>query len=113
MDLAIVQSGGAEGLAMVRRVLLEVVSDDCAPVYTQQPTCSEVVAAMAALGFAPLTPLPCTPALSRGPRANHRCELEYVFVNARLGVTAADGPEWARELYFEHHRESSRPCVAR
>lgn len=98
MDLEIVASGGAM-LRNVRRVLLEVISDDCRPVYESQPRCSEVVSRMATLGFVPLTPLPCVPPKPR-PRANHRCELEYVFRNAREGVTAHDtAPTW-----FSYHQ---------
>lgn len=64
MDLAIVRSGGSM-LRRLRRVQLEVVSDDCRPVYEAQPTCSAVVEEMARLGFVPLAPVPCAPSMPR------------------------------------------------
>jgi hypothetical protein len=88
----------------VRRLQLEVVSDDCRPVYTGQPTCSEVVSSLAALGFVPLTPLPCRPPMPRGDKANHRCELEMVFLNAQLGVRASDGTQTERDAYLQYHQ---------
>lgn len=110
MDLEVFKSGG-DLLRNVKRVVLEVIADDCRPVYEHQPQCSEVVATLHALGFVPLTPLPCTPAMSRGGRANHRCELEFVFVNARRGVTATDGAPDEREIYFESHQGHFNWCA--
>ena len=104
MDMEIIRSGGLL-LKSVRRVLLEVISDDCKPVYEGQPRCSEVVRSMAALGFAPLTPLPCSPPMGRS-KVNHYCELEYVFINQAAGVTAESTPsEW-----FEYHQGHLNWC---
>ena len=105
MDVQIVQSGG-DMLRNVRRVLLEVVSDDCKPVYQNQPRCSEVVQRMAGLGFAPLTPLPCHPLMGNRHRVNHYCELEYVFVNQREGINA----ENTRDEWFGYHQGHFNWC---
>ena len=105
MDVDIVTSGG-DMLHLVRRVLLEVVSDDCKPVYTNQPRCSEVVKRMRALGFEPLAPIPCSPPISRQVMS-HFCELEYVFVNARAGVSAVA----TRDDIFEHHNGFLNGCT--
>lgn len=142
-------------MRLVKRVLLEVISDDCQPVYQNQPRCSEVVAALARSGFVPLTPLPCIPSappsllparsptalvlalraastsgpfftagpcsrrptppracsgMWRGSRANHRCELEFVFVNAALNVTMSDATPEERNFYYESHQGHLNLC---
>ena len=158
MDLEVFKSGG-HMLSLVRRVLLEVISDDCKPVYQNQPTCSTVVEELAALEFEPLTPLPCKPSahcvcpeccgpgrahigpiaphlmracapctraplslmglvvvvhvrtgMWRGNRANHRCELEFVFVNRRLNITVNSGTPRERELYLQYHQGHFNWC---
>ena len=97
LDLDIVASGGDQ-LHLVQRVALEVISDDCKPVYLDQPRCTAVMMHMAQLGFEPLTPMPCAPRFERH-KANHFCELEVVFVNSRARVTAAD----TRGEWLRHH----------
>jgi hypothetical protein len=42
--------------------------------------------------------------MPRGDKANHRCELEMVFVNTRLNVTASDGTDAERDVYHAHHQ---------
>lgn len=106
MDLEIVTSGGSM-LHLLERVLLEVVSDDCKPVYVKQPRCSEVVERMGKLGFKPLTPIPCTPQMPR-LRANHYCELDYVFINAAAGITAQS----TRDEIFEYQSGNINSCTA-
>ena len=80
MDLRVARSGGPL-LSRVRRFQLEVISDDCSPLYTGQPRCSHVVSTMRGLGFVPVRPTPCTPIFPRD-RANHYCEMEILFVQA-------------------------------
>ena len=106
MDLDIVTSGGSM-LHLLQRVLLEVISDDCKPVYLNQPRCSEVIARMGSLGFKPLTPIPCEPRNLTRLRANHFCELEYVFINAAAGITAQS----TRDEIFEHHNGFVNSCT--
>ena len=110
MDLEVVKSGGDQ-LKNVKRLLLEVIADDCRPVYEGQPTCTEVFAQMRAFGFTPLTPIPCKPPIGRGPRANHRCELEVVFINTRMGVSPSDGSEVEKQIYYEHHQAHLNWCT--
>ena len=116
MDLEVVKSGGELLGRHVRRVMLEVISDDCRAIYEGQPLCSEVVATMAGLGFEQLTPMPCRPSFYRG-RANSKCELEMVFRHRSvpppgavaaslpsqlLGVGGEDGTI-AEDVYLAHH----------
>ena len=88
MDLEVFKSGG-QMLSHVRRVQLEVISDDCKPVYQHQPTCSTVVEELRMLGFVPLTPLPCTPsAHAARPRAVDRDGLTaHAALDAVLACT--------------------------
>lgn len=50
-DLAIVRAAGREGLSTVEELSLEVIHDDCTPIYEGQPRCTEVVSTMLSLGF--------------------------------------------------------------
>lgn len=81
MDLDVVRSGGPL-LSRVLRVAMEVVADDCRPIYLGQPRCSHVMTTMRRLGFVPASHTPCTPPFPRR-KANHLCELEVLFVQAR------------------------------
>ena len=76
-DLNVVASAGAE-VDRIDYVAMEVVSNDCAPLYDGQPQCAEVVETMFKHGFVPLGQVPCTPNFPRA-RFNHFCELELVF----------------------------------
>lgn len=106
MDLEIVTSGG-DMLRNVRRVQMEVISDDCKAIYENQPQCSEVISRMQSLGFEPLSPIPCKPNFTRH-RVNHYCELEYVFINTRMGVTAADTPA----VWSQYHNGHMNWCTS-
>ena len=113
MDLEVVKSGGELLGRYVRRVLLEVISDDCRAIYNGQPLCSEVVATMASLGFEQLTPMPCRPSSYRG-KANSKCELEMVFRHHTVSpvMTPSQLPQGMREedariandVYMRHHQ---------
>eukprot|EP00966_Prymnesium_polylepis_P084327 1951769-Prymnesium_polylepis.1 len=98
MDLRIVKSSGPL-LSRVRRFQLEVVSDDCTPLYKSQPHCSQVVDVMRDLGFVPVRPTRCTPIFPRH-KANHFCEMEILFVQASRAPeqVALDDP-----LLFYHN----------
>ena len=102
LDLEVVRSGGAR-LAAVRRVSMEVVSDDCVPVYLQQPRCSEVVAAMAQLGYRPVSATPCTPP-QRRLVPSHWCELNILFVQPTL-------PLASHEPYLSFHTIHTNGCA--
>ncbi len=113
MDLQVVRSGGALLRTNVRRLGLEVVADDCNVLYEAQPRCSEVTATLAALGFEPYTPVPCTPPINRG-RPNHYCELEILFVNTALRQSegaAFDANANATKVYTDHHKAHLNWCV--
>jgi FkbM family methyltransferase len=76
MDLRVVLSGGSLLRRHVRHMVLEVVGDECAPLYHGQPRCSHVVKRLAAEGFEPPTPVQCRTAfpfascyLCAGPRS--------------------------------------------
>jgi len=105
MDLRVVQSGGPF-LSRVRRFQLEVISDDCTPLYTGQPRCSHVVQTMAGLGFIPVRPTPCTPRFPR-ERVTHHCELEVVFVQEKREPeqAARDAP------FLFYHNIAINGCV--
>ena len=91
------------GAAMWRlhHVSMEVVADDCRPVYADQPRCSEVVAEMRHHGFMPLGEVPCTPKFHRA-RYTHYCELEVVFKNAALGTRSIASSRLIYELHNLH-----------
>ena len=74
------RGGGGLGLVLVLALVLEslpthqcpppqpctslrsqVVSDDCTPVYWQQPGCTQVIEGMQRLGYRPVSDTPCTP----------------------------------------------------
>lgn len=62
------------------------------------------MARMLSIGFTPLTPVPCTP-LHHRPHANHRCELELVFINTKVGVTSvALASDPVSEMAYEYHQ---------
>jgi len=113
MDLEVVKSGGELLRSHVRRIGLEVVSDDCNVLYEHQPKCSAVTSALAELGFEPYTPVPCTPPIARG-RANHYCELEILYVNTGLRLAegaAFDADANATKVYLDHHRAHLNWCA--
>ena len=108
-DLSIVQSGGAALRQQVRFVQMEVVADDCSVLYAGQPQCGAVLREMAALGFVPIGPTPCTPAMGRA-RHNHYCELEVVFENTR-GPRGGDGWDRTPAYIFEYHKLHYNGCA--
>jgi len=81
-DLKVIQSAGRY-LQAIEYVSMEVVSEDCTPIYENQPKCTEIVQTMSKLGFETLGPVPCVPAFRRF-QMNHYCELEIVFYQKRL-----------------------------
>ena len=96
LDLAVMESGGDRLRRQVRRAVLEVVSDDCAPLYDGQPKCSEVVRRMQDLGFRPIQPVRCTPIGRRkmhAPDRPHRrggvCELNILFLGPGVPIPPA------------------------
>ena len=100
-DLQVFQSAGKR-MEMVDFVSMEVVSDDCRPLYANQPKCTEIVAAMGASGFSPLGPVRCVPSF---PRRSQRCELDIVFKNAAAESEASD-------VIYEHHKLFHNGCEA-
>lgn len=64
-----------------------MVSDDCTPVYVQQPNCTQVVQEMHRLGYRPVSGTPCTPPK---PRLNpsRYCELDILFVQPMLPLAS-------------------------
>ena len=92
MDLEVVRSGFSR-LHQVRRFSLEVVSDECEPLYDSQPTCSTVVRVARQLGFAPASPnLACTCRFPR-KRENSMCEMDVLFVAHGVAPSNAFGAE--------------------
>ena len=106
LDLSIVESGGALLSQRVRRLVLEVLADDCKPHYEGQPNCSSVMERMQRLGFRPVQPISCVPpgmAMDMPPpsitaagmappnpkpalvgqRRGGACELDILFLSAR------------------------------
>ena len=88
LDLEVVKSGGASLRHRVHRLLLEVVADDCVPIYAGQPNCSQVVATLTQLGYVLGGHVSCSlPAALRLPngfdqRVDHSyCELDLLFVS--------------------------------
>ena len=102
MDMQIVASGGPKVSERVRRVSMEVISDDCDGLYKGQPKCTEVVKQMADLGYAPAGPVACMPHVKRG-RQSSACEIEILFVAEGAGV-----PDPA---YYEYHDLRLNGCV--
>lgn len=108
--MSIIESAGPQ-LNRVERFTLEVIADECAPLYEGQLQCSAVVAAAARLGFAPVLPIACRlppslrfPALP-GKRTNHKfCELDVLFV--REGVRADAEP-----AFLEYHDIGPHVCT--
>lgn len=97
-DLNVVASAG-DAIGRIDYIAMEVISDDCAPLYEGQLRCSEVVEAMLKRDFYTLSHVPCTPQFQRR-RVNHYCELEIVF---RKGMPIAGTPPRAvHELHNLH-----------
>lgn len=107
MDLEVVRSAGKRR-ALLRRVVLEVVSDDCDVLYEGQPRCSDLVREMAALDFLPATPLRCAPAWPR-KRHNALCEMDVLFLNRGAGAPSADGYFGLHKLYLNGCSELFEP----
>ena len=101
MDLEILKSGGANVRNLVTRVSMEVIADDCDGLYRGQPKCTEVVAQMAAIGYAPVGNVACTPRLKR-IRQNSACEIEVLFIVDGAGV-----PDPA---YYQYHNLMFNGC---
>ena len=101
LDLEVVRSGGAR-LPLVQRVSMEVVSDDCTPVYVGQPVCTQVVAAMSQLGYQPVSTTPCSPP-QRRLLPSHWCELNILFVQSSL-------PTASHEPYLGFHTIHTNGC---
>lgn len=80
-----------------------MVSDDCTPVYRQQPGCTQVIEGMQRLGYRPVSDTPCTPPHPR-LRPSHYCELEVLFVQPGL-------PAASHEPYFAFHSIHAK-CAA-
>lgn len=79
MDLEVIRSAFSR-VRQVRRFSLEVISDECYPLYRSQPTCSTVVRVARQLGFAPATrTLACAARFPR-KRENSMCEMDVLFV---------------------------------
>lgn len=91
----------------MRHIVLEVISDDCDGLYEDQPKCSATRAILGALGYAPLTPLFCTP--SNAPRTKHwrqtawGCELDVVF-------SRHSAPPLAQEAVLLYHKPGMNGC---
>jgi len=115
LDLDIMRSGGRR-LHLVERFSLEVVADDCTPIYSRQTTCSDVVNVAASLGYTPASPFNCR--FPQGWRLKGRrgqplgaeatlrhsfCEMDILFV--RQGVD----PEPMH--YGEYHRPGPHACT--
>ena len=81
----------------------QVVSDDCTPVYWQQPGCTQVIEGMQRLGYRPVSDTPCTPPHPR-LRPSHYCELEVLFVQPGL-------PAASHEPYLAFHSIHAK-CAA-
>jgi hypothetical protein len=99
-DLAILQSGGPQLASRVRLVSLEVVADECEPLYDGQPQCSQVVAAVRALGFEPISPVHCRLAGDGSglvPNSHllvdhHFCELDILMTSSLVGASPSALP---------------------
>jgi len=107
MDLDIVRSAGARR-TLLRRVVVEVVSDDCDVLYEGQPPCSKILREMAALQFEPATPVRCTPIWPRR-RHNALCEMDVLFLNRAAGAPSADGYHVLHKLYLNGCNELFDP----
>ena len=60
--------------------LLEVIGDECAPLYVGQPTCSETIRKLARAGYAPPTPVHCTSLFPFSSDRHLFCEMDLIFV---------------------------------
>lgn len=98
-DLKVIESAG-QRISTVEYVAMEVVSDDCRPIYAGQPQCSTIVAQMTRMGFRPLGEVPCRPKFQR-VRMN-ACELDIVFQNARM-MEGPDQPPVPRVISELHN----------
>jgi FkbM family methyltransferase len=79
-DLSVLLSGGELLSRRVRRLALEVVADECAPLYSGQPRCSEVVAALTKLGYEPpWPPLRCRTKFPFHANRHPFCEMDLLF----------------------------------
>ena len=115
LDLRVIESAGPL-LSRVERFSLEVVADECKPLYEGQPHCSAVVAAAARLGFAPVLPFACRlPDELRSrdagsnkvgsARVKHGwCEMDVLFI--ANGVSADAHPEFLR-----YHEVGPHACT--
>merc|ERR1712217_691068 len=63
-DLEVLRSA-AELISRIRRVLLEVPSDACEPLYKGAPSCSEILSTMTLLGFRVANNRTCSEFLGR------------------------------------------------
>lgn len=110
LDLRVIESAG-QLLSRVERFSLEVVADECKPLYEGQPHCSAVVAAAARLGFAPVLPFACRlPHELRSREAASAqvrhgwCEMDVLFI--ANGVSADAHPEFLR-----YHEVGPHACT--
>ena len=87
-DLEIVLSANASR-SLIRRVSLEVISEDCDVLYDGQPKCVEVVLKMAAIGFEPASPVNCKPRFARSKKRPHLCEIDVLFLNTAAAPPGA------------------------
>lgn len=97
MDLRVIESAGGAALRRVRRFSLEVNSDDCDGMYASQPKCSQVVSRAASLGFAPATPIYCSPRVPRSRAVRTTawgCELSVLFL--------AEGVDFPEHMHQFH-----------
>jgi FkbM family methyltransferase len=109
MDLRVVLSGGSLLRRHVRHMVLEVVGDECAPLYHGQPRCSHVVKRLAAEGFEPPTPVQCRTAFPFASTKHLFCEMDLLFVRR----PALDGDEEpvSAGAYADYDHRGAHGCT--